>query len=251
MNWRPRAQTGLRQLASIVVVFAVWTVVSRFVGKEALPGPAQVAPQFWDLISSGEFAGPLGTSLVRVAMGFAVGFAVGVAYGIAAGRSPRFRYAVKWLFLAFLFEPTLMVIFLGVLIIGPSNFAAVVIVAVMVFPAVGVYIRDVLASFDEELLSVADAFHVGFVRRVRDVYIPYLAPPILTGARIGFSHAWKVVVLVEVFGVTGGMGFMIRNNFRVFNLPLMMAWLLVFILVLLALEQVIRAAEKWAIRWES
>lgn len=251
MNVRERATAGSRQLASIVFLLLVWTVVARVVGTDALPGPAQVAPKFWDLISSGDFAGPLGTSLVRVAMGFAVGFSVGVAYGIAAGRSPKFRYAMKWIFQAFLFEPTLMVIFLGILILGPNNIAAMAIVAAMVFPAVGVYVRDVLSSFDEELLSMADAFHVGLVRRVVDVYIPYLAPPILTGARIGFSHAWKVVVLVEVFGVTGGMGFMIRNYFRVFNLPLMIAWLLVFIFVLLVLEQFIRAGEKWAVRWES
>lgn len=251
MSWEGRVKGGLRQLASIVVVIVVWTIVSRAVGTDSLPGPALVVPDFWDLVSSGQFAGPLGVSLVRVAIGFALGFAVAMIYGIAAGRSAKVQYALKWIFLALLFEPTLVVIFLGILIIGPNNFAAVLIVAIMVFPAVGVYIRDVLSSFDEELMSMADAYHVSLRRRVVDVYIPYLAPPILTGARIGFSHAWKVVVLVEVFGVTGGIGFMIRQYFRVFNLPMMVAWLLIFILVLLGLEQVIRALERRAVRWQA
>jgi NitT/TauT family transport system permease protein len=83
------------------------------------------------------------------------------------------------------------------------------------------------------------------------MYLPYLVPPMLASARIGFSMSWKVVLLSEVFGMPGGLGFQIRSNYTIFNLTLLLAWLAVFVVALLLIEQFIRFAEQRIVKWQA
>ena len=98
--------------------------------------------------------------------------------------------------------------------------------------------------------SMADSFRVGGRQRIRDVYLPYLVPPMLAAARIGFSMSWKVVLLSEVFGFPGGLGFQIRINYTVYNLTALLAWLAIFVLALLVIEQGLRLTERRLVRWQ-
>jgi ABC-type nitrate/sulfonate/bicarbonate transport system permease component len=102
---------------------------------------------------------------------------------------------------------------------------------------------------DEELLLMAQSFHVSTARRIRDVYIPYLTPPLLSSSRIALNSSWKVVLLCEVFGFPGGLGFNIRNAYGAYNIPLLLAWVVFFVAALMIIEQLIRAFESAVIRW--
>jgi NitT/TauT family transport system permease protein len=84
---------------------------------------------------------------------------------------------------------------------------------------------------------------------VTGVYIPFLVPPMLAAGRIGFSLSWKVAFLCEVFGFPGGLGWEVRASYRVYDMTALLAWLLVFIITLLLVEQVIRIAERALVRW--
>ena len=65
---------------------------------------------------------------------------------------------------------------------------------------------------------MAKAFGIGVVRRNREIVIPHLAPYIFTGVRFGFSIAWKVTVLTEVFSSSSGIGFEMRTASQLFRL---------------------------------
>ena len=98
---------------------------------------------------------------------------------------------------------------------------------------------------------MADSYRAGRVQRIRDVYLPYLVPPILAAARIGFSMSWKVILLSEVFGFSGGLGFQIRINYGIYDLVSLLAWLSIFVIALLAIEQLIRITERRVVKWQS
>jgi NitT/TauT family transport system permease protein len=83
------------------------------------------------------------------------------------------------------------------------------------------------------------------------LYLPYLIPPMLAAARIGFSLSWKVILLSEVFGFPGGLGFQIRINYTVYDLTKLLAWLGIFVIALLVIEQLIRATERAVVRWRA
>ncbi|HYH92780.1 MAG TPA: ABC transporter permease subunit [Candidatus Saccharimonadales bacterium] len=243
-------QDRLAQLASIVAVILVWGAMSAVIGSSILPGPVDVAPRFAELITTGAFLEPLLESLVRTGVGFVVGFVSGIALGIVIAKVRWFEVAFTPLLDVALFAPTLVVIFLGIAIIGTQLLAVAIITGIAVAPNVAIYMRDVMRDFDPEMTAMADSYRAGRWQRVRDVYLPYLVPPMLAAARIGFSMAWKVVLLSEVFGFSGGLGFQIRINYGIYDLVSLLAWLCIFVIALLLIEQLIRSTEKTVVRWQ-
>jgi NitT/TauT family transport system permease protein len=249
------------QLASLAALVVVWALISAAVeafrvvqersGGNLLPGPIDVAPVLAELVTSGEFAGPLWESLTRTAIGFTVGFLAGVGIGIATAKARWFSLSTAPLLNAVLFAPTLVIIYLGIVMLGVQITTIAVITGLVVGPNVAIYMRDVMRDFDTELVDMANSFRVPPWQRVREMYLPYLVPPMLASARIGFSMSWKVVLLSEVFGMPGGLGFQIRSNYTIFNLTLLMAWLAVFVIALLLIEQLIRYTEHRVVKWQS
>jgi NitT/TauT family transport system permease protein len=237
------------QALSIVVLVAVWAVVAAQVG-DVVPGPLTVAPALADLVSSGTFLGPLLQSLFRTVLGFACGFVIGVTLGIASGKVGWFALTASPLLNVVLFAPTLVVIFLGIAMLGTQIATIAIITSLVVAPNVAIYMRDAMRDFDHEIVAMADSFHASRRQRVRDLYLPYLVPPVLAASRIGFSMSWKVVMLSEVFGFPGGLGFQIRINYTVYDLTTLLAWLLVFVIALLVIEQAIRFIERRVVRWQ-
>lgn len=239
----------LVQVSSLLLLVGVWAGVSALIGARILPGPAEVLPWFVNLITTGTFLGPLVESLSRTIVGFGVGFIGGVAYGIATAKVPWLARAGSIPFNILLFAPTLVIIFLLLVMLGPELTTIALIAGLVIGPNVAVFMRDVMRDIDQDILGMADSFKVSTRRRVLDIYLPYLVPAMLAAGRIGFSMAWKVVMLSEVFGFPGGLGFQIRISYTAYDLPLLLAWLSIFVLALLVVEQLIRGAERTFVRW--
>jgi NitT/TauT family transport system permease protein len=244
------ASALLIQLASVALIIGVWALASKLAGNHVLPGPWHVWGTVKSMIGDGSFAAPLGGSLIRTLGGFAGAMILGIGYGIAAARSRRFDDLTSSVFNVLLFAPTLVIVFAGLLALGfSSSWVVILITSVAVFPNVGVYMRDVMRHVDTDLVDMARSFHVTSVQRVRDLYVPYLTPPLLSSSRIALNSSWKVVLLCEVFGFPGGLGFNIRNAYGAYNITLLLAWVVLFVVTLLVIEQVIRLCERVVVRW--
>jgi ABC-type nitrate/sulfonate/bicarbonate transport system permease component len=245
-----RARYIAMQLAALVAFASVWQLLHLITPQNIVPGPADALPRLAELITTGQFIAPLNATLTRTILGFGGGFVLGVAYGISAGRSPGFRHVTSLVFLVLLFFNALVLIFWGLALFGTtSNNAAAVICTIAVAPTVGVYMRDVALSMDDEMLEMASAYHASRWQRFVDVFLPFLMPAALGSARIGFSLAWKITLLSEVFGLPNGIGWQIEQAYLGYQIAQLMAWLGVFIITLLLVEQSIRLIERRVVRW--
>jgi NitT/TauT family transport system permease protein len=245
------------QLASLVALVALWqafaSAIGLFGGAHIVPGPIETAPEFFEIIQRGVFITPLVETLSRTAVGFVVAFTAGTSIGIATAQAPTFKSLSGISLNVLLFAPSLVLIYLGTSMIGVGGGGYVtiaVIAGLIVTPNVSIYMRDVMKDFDPDLASMSDSYRVPTKQRVLEVYIPYLIPPILAASRIAFSQSWKIVMLTEVFGLPGGLGFAIKSAYTMFDLDRMMSFLIVFIVALLVIEQGIRLAERRIVKWQ-
>ena len=251
----------LAQVGSLVVLVGVWWLISIAVQvlrvvqitdePNLIPTPVDVLPRLIDLITTGRFIGPLVESLTRTAVGFGSGFIAGVALGITTAKLRGFAVTTTPLLNVILFAPTLVIIYLGIVMIGVHIVSIAIITTLVVAPNIAIYMRDVMGDFDQEVLDMADSFRVSQRQRITDLYLPYLVPPMLASARIGFSMSWKVVMLSEVFGFPGGLGFQIRSSYTIFDLGQLIAWLAIFVVSLLVIEQFIRLTEQRLVKWQA
>lgn len=237
------------QASSLVALVAVWQLLSRTLDISALPPPTQVAVVLYDLVADGSAFGPLASTLRRTALGFLLGFSAGVLYGILVYVSPRFQEVSRGLFNVVMFTPTLVIIFLGLIMLGRYDRTVVLLVGFVISTNVGTYMRDALRDFDQDLVAMATSYKATLRQRVRAMYLPYLIPPMLAAGRIGFSLAWKAALLCEVFGFPEGLGWELRESYQIYDMPTLLAWLSLFIITLLVVEQLTRFAERSVVKW--
>lgn len=238
------------QLLSLVLLVLAWAAVSLFVGERIVPPPIDVFPLAWQMIASGTFAEPLFVSLFRLVLGFILAMSLGIAFGIACSQLLRLGIAAAAMFTILMTTPSLVIIFVAMIMLGQTDLTIVLIAGLIVFPFVTVPIRDAMKDIDQDILSMADSYKISTLRKIVDVYIPYLIPPILAASRIGFSLSWKMVVLSEVFGFGSGIGWQISLSYFQYDLKGLIAWLVLFVVIILFIEQTIRIGERRIVRWQ-
>ena len=237
------------QLLSLILLVLAWGAASLFVGEHILPPPTAVFPVAWELVVSGAFAEPLFASLYRLLLGFILALSLGIAVGIASAQLLRLGTAAIAMLTIIMSIPSLVIIFVAMIMLGQTDLTIVLIAGLIVFPFITVPVRDAMKDIDQDILGMADSFKVSTLRKVVDVYIPYLIPPILAASRICFSLSWKMVVLSEVFGFGSGIGWKISLAYFQYDLKGLIAWMLIFVVIILLIEQTIRISERRVVKW--
>jgi NitT/TauT family transport system permease protein len=97
---------------------------------------------------------------------------------------------------------------------------------------------------------MAAVFGYGVYDRTLRVVIPQVFPYIAAAARFGFGIVWKVVVVVELLGLTDGVGYQLNYYFQLFDMAKVFAWTLMFTVVMIMIELLLlKPIERRVFRW--
>jgi NitT/TauT family transport system permease protein len=113
----------------------------------------------------------------------------------------------------------------------------VAVVGLIAMPYVAINVAEGVHGVDKRLIDMSRAYGRTESQVFRHVTVPSVLPYIFAGVRLSFSLAWKVGTLTEVFGSSKGIGFQIRRNYQLFNMPGVIAWVLLFVAFMLLLER--------------
>jgi NitT/TauT family transport system permease protein len=244
------ARLHLPTLAAVVVVLAVWSVLSRQYGAYVLPSPGAVGSGLWAVLASGEVWVHTGASLYRIVVGFGAAVLVAMLAGLAAFLSGTARGVARD-FLAILNSTSVFVwIVISLIWFGLSNWAPIFTTFMITLPVVASNIVEGVESVDRRLLEMGDAYRLGGREKFRAIVIPSTLPFLVAGMKVGFGLALKVSVVAEIFGVTTGIGYIMNYSREVLATQMVFAWALVMILVMMATDKfVFDAVSRRFLRW--
>ena len=237
-------------LASLAALIALWEIIALIAASRYLPGPLAVVEVMAREAKAGELWGNIGATLSRVAFSFVVAMSIGSAIGIALGRNPRAdRFFDTWL-IFFLNLPALVIIVLCYIWFGLTEVAAITAVAVNKIPNVAVTMREGTRNLSKDLEEMAAIYRFGWWKTLRHVTLPQLAPYFAAASRSGLALVWKIVLVVEAFGRSDGVGHQLNIAFQLFDVPMILAYALAFIIVvqiieIAILQPLIARANKW------
>ena len=235
---RARRGAGAR-VASVVVFVLAWGLVAALAHSRVLPGPLAVAARLAEFARNGQIFVDTGITLARVAVSFVIAMLVGSAIGIVLGRRRGLdHFFDSWLVIA-LNVPALVTIILCYVWFGLSEVAAILAVAINKIPLVAVQLREGARAIDPDLMAMAEAFAVPRGRRFRRVFLPQLFPYLMAAARSGLALIWKIVLVVELLGRPDGVGFRLGEYFQYFDIAAVLAYTLVFVVLVLGIEMAI------------
>ena len=235
---------------SIPFLLLIWQLLALWVGHRLFPTPVEVFIELWDLTGKNQIFEDMEKTLGRAAIAFTVAMLLGILIGCLLGRFRSLdRLFANWVLIG-LNIPAIVVAITCYIWLGLSEFALILAVVINKTPLVSVNIREGVRALDHGLSELAQVYRVTFWRRVRYFIIPQLMPYVLTAARTGLSLIWKIVLVFEVLGSDGGVGFRISIFFQSFDITGILAYTSAFMAVVILLEYlVIRRLEKRILGW--
>ena len=204
----------------------------------------------WEQATEGRLLIDLGKTLSRAAIAFVIAMALGTAIGIAFGRMRWVdRLFSGWLLVG-LNLPAIVIAIVLYIWLGLNETSLILAVILNKVPLVIATVREGVRSFSRDLDELGIVFRMSAWRRLRLIFVPQLMPFVLAAARTGLSLIWKIVLVFEVLGSDGGIGYRISIMFQFFNIAGILAYTAAFIIVVLAFEYgVMRPLERRVLKW--
>jgi NitT/TauT family transport system permease protein len=244
-----RRELPTRLVSALVFLFA-WQIAADLADSRLLPTVTSVLRAMVQQTISGALPWNLAITLGRVAAAFTLSLLLGCTLGIAMGRWRRLDLLLDNAVTVLLNLPALVVIVLIYVWFGLNETAAIAAVALNKLPTTVVTLREGARALDPALAQMAESFHMSRRRTLRHVILPQLAPYCFVAARSGLALIWKIVLVVELLGRSNGVGFQIQIYFQLFDVTLILAYTLAFIMVIQVIEwAALQPLERRATRW--
>jgi len=232
-SWSSRLGWSIVSLLGFLVF---WEVLALLIQHRHLPTPTVVATAMMHELVNGDLGYHVGITLLRVAAAFVIAMFIGSSIGILLGRfKTADNFFDSWVIL-FLNLPALVIIILCYVWFGRTEVAAITAVAINKIPNVTVTVREGARSLSRDLAEMAEMYRFGWWKTLRHVTLPQLTPFFLASARTGLSLVWKIVLVVELLGRSNGVGFQLGTYFQLFDVSMILAYALAFIIVVQIIE---------------
>ncbi len=238
------------RLLVAAALLLIWQAAAMLAQSRLLPSLLAVLQAMWAETRSGALLLNLAITMARVLVAFTISLSLGCAIGIAMGRWRGLDLALDTLVTMLLNLPALVLIVLIYVWFGLTETAAIAAVTLNKLPSTIITLREGARTLDPNLAEMAQSFAMPRLRALRHVVLPQLAPYILTAARSGLALIWKIVLVVELLGRSNGIGFQIQIYFQLFDVTLILAYTLAFLIVVQLIEwAALQPLERWAMQW--
>ena len=248
-TWEAAKTVGLRA-GSIVAMMIVWWFLTFFFPPTLVPHPIDTLMEVGAIVNTGQFLSEMGATLRRVGVGFAIAMLIAIPLGIVMGTIKSLENFFEPPVILGLTMPGLVWAVMAIMFLGLNETSAYAAVAITIMPMLAISLWQGTKSIDKDLIDMSTAFHASAWSKVVDVILPQLVSHILAAIRYGLGLAWKVVVVVEMFGFSNGVGYQVVRGFNVFSMKQVMAWAITFLVVMIVIEfGIIGWLESRVTRW--
>ena len=232
------------------MLLAAWVAVSWSLGERLFPGPLETARALVETFRTDDVLVHVGYTLGRVGGGLLLALLLGVPVGILMGLSRRYEQMLDMWVTIGLTVPSLCYAIIGFMWFGLNEVATVFAIGVTAAPVIAINLWEGVKSIDAKLISMAQTFEASRREIVMRIMLPQVLPFIMAATRFGLGIVWKIAVLVELIGRPNGVGFKLFYWYQLADMRQVLAWTLLFTLVMLFIElAILQRAEKRLFAW--
>jgi sulfonate transport system permease protein len=251
--WRSILRSRWAVLGGPLLLLIVWqlAVTVGHVPANKIPAPSSVLTALRELISSGQLGTALATSVRRVVFGLLLGIALGSGLALASGLTKLGERLIDPVVHMFRTMPVLALLPLFVIWFGIGEKAKVYLIAWAVMFPIYINMFAGIKRVDPKLLEAGRVLGLSRLGQVRQVILPGAMPQFLTGLRLAMGVSWLVLVAAEEINASSGLGYLITNAESLFQTNVIFALLLVYSLLGVTSDVIVRLIERWALAWRS
>jgi len=261
-----RLKTGSRKIyridttdvANVVLFLAVfvglWQLVTvlELWPKTLFPSPTQVAISIGELIANNSLVIGIGTTLWRLAAGFAISIAVGGMVGLAMVKFQGFGKTMSSFAVGLLTFPSIAWVPFAILLIGFNNFGILFVVVMASVFSVMISTYSAVRNVPPIYIRASKNMGAHGFSLFRHVMIPAATPSLIMGIRQAWSFAWHALIGAEMLITTlYGLGHVLAIGREFNDMSQIIAVMITIFVIGLLFDRIIflRLEEKVRSRW--
>lgn len=235
----------------IVVFIAVWWVLSRVIGGNAVPPPLEVWDRFVDIVTTADGWTNLLLTLARVGIGLAVAFVVGTGLGLWAGASAGASGFLLPIVRFIQGIPSLSWVVIAVIWFGNVEVRVFFVMLLVTLPGFALQAYDSYKAIPAELRDMARSFRPRGMATFREITLPGITPGLFTAWKVNLGLGIRMVLVAELVGASVGVGSQLLTAQQLFDMSAVIAWTLLLAVCMLILQAIIDGVEAYALRYRA
>lgn len=232
-----------------LVLVAAWQVASFFFPHYLFPPVQSIVGRTVSILFTwAELVQVLETA-ARIFAGLLGAFILGCIVALIIGRSPKIESYITPVLVFLQGIPALSWVVIAIIWFHGTEFRIFFIMVLTTLPAFTFQILDAYRSMSKDLFEMTMSFRPSAWTLFKVLIVPTIVPGILTAWKVNIGNAARVVVVAELVGATGGVGYELLRQQQLFDMAGAIAWTLQLVLFVLLAQQAIVIIESFVLRY--
>ncbi|MCJ9700573.1 ABC transporter permease subunit [Bradyrhizobium sp. A11] len=232
-----------------IVVAGLWQLASLFFPPFLFPSLVTVFWRCLEIIGTwSQFADVLATVL-RILAGLTGAFLIGCVLAIMMARSRRVDSFISPVLTLFQGIPALSWVVFAIIWFHGIESRILFIMIMTTLPAFAFQVLGALRAMSRDLLEMVMSYRPSRAKLLRVMILPAVLPDILTAWKVNLGNASRVVVVAELVGATGGVGYELLQQQQQFDMAGALAWTLQLVFFVLIAQAILSLIESLAFRY--
>ena len=239
------------QAAFVVLLIGAWEIGS-YVGAfdpTLLPPPSEVAVTLGMLLQNKAFLADALDTIVRVIAAFVIGAPIALVAGFVMGENVGVGKSLSPIFNLVLSVPQSIFLPIFVLVFGLGFTEKLVFGITHVFFVVAVNAMAAVREVPHGQVVAARSFGASKMRIYRSIYLPAMAPQVVTGLRLGMIFDIIGILLAEMYASRSGLGVLLLRWGESYAVDKLMATTVLISVATILINELMRIWEARVGRW--
>lgn len=251
-GWRVMiGRRGLPYIVPFAVLAGLWQIASLFFPPFLFPSLLDVFKRCFDILTSWSQLGDVLATVGRILAGLAGAFIVGAALAVSMFRSRAANDFLSPILTLFQGIPALSWVVFAIIWFHGIEPRIFFIMVMTTLPAFAFQVLGALRGMSRDLMEMVMSFRPTRAKLFRTMIIPAVLPDILTAWKVNLGNASRVVVVAELVGATGGVGYELLQQQQLFDMAGALAWTLQLVFFVLIAQSVLTQIERFAFRYRA
>ena len=213
-----RTMRVLQAAASMLVLAAVWQIFSLFFPHYLFPPVPEIISRTIEILITGSLLADVLLTAARIFGGLFGAFILGCMLALVIGRSKTAENFIAPVLTFFQGIPALSWVVFAIIWFHGIEFRVLFIMVMTTLPAFTFQILDAFRSMSKDLFEMTMSFRPSRWTLFRFLIVPTIVPGILTAWKVNLGNAARVVVVAELVGATGGVGYELLRQQQLFDM---------------------------------
>lgn len=248
-----RAKSLSKKIGFYVGIVLVWQALdmANVWSESVFPSPYEVAEDLGYGAADGTLWIGIGTSLWRLAVGFAIAVAGGIMLGIFMARVNTVNETIGSIVLGLQSIPSVAWAPLAIIWFGLTDAGIIFVTVAGALFAVTINMYTGVKSINPDFIAAAQNMGAKGEQLITKVLIPAAFPYLITGFKQGWAFGWRGVVGAELLFSFLGLGFLLNVGRQLSDVSQVIGMMIVIMIIGIVIDGLIfkRLEDKVMARW--